>query len=251
MAADQLNFSRIAIGPYRIICRIGAGGMGEVFLGEDSRLGRKVALKLLPEDFAEDEARLSRFKREARAASALNHPNVATIYDIGEADRSCYIAMEYIEGETLSAKIGGEPLAPSEIAEIAMQVADALGEAQAKGITHRDIKSANIMVNGRGQVKVLDFGLAKIRVTGELWRADQMATEGATEPGLVLGTVKYMSPEQAAGQEVDERSDLFSLGVVMYEMATGKLPFNGEAGFDFFVRFAVIRQRRRQFGLQA
>ena len=227
MAEDHIKSARQAIGPYKIISRLGAGGMGEVFLGEDSRLGRKVALKLLPDYFASDEDRLGRFKREARAASALNHANVATIYEIGEADGSCYIAMEYVEGQTLSARINGQPLAPAEIADIAAQAADALDEAHTKGITHRDIKSANVMLTARGQVKLLDFGLAKMRAAERQDGASQMTTAAATEPGLVMGTVQYMSPEQALGREVDGRSDLFSLGVVMYEMATGRLPFSG------------------------
>ena len=232
MAEDQLNSARETIGPYKIILRIGAGGMGEVFLGEDRRLGRKVALKLLPDYFATDEQRLSRFKREARAASALNHPNVATIYEIGESNGSSYIAMEYVEGQTLGEKINGQPLATAEIVEIAAQVADALDEAHTKAITHRDIKSANIMLTARGQVKVLDFGLAKMRATGPQEGASQMTTATATEPGLVMGTVQYMSPEQALGREVDGRSDLFSLGVVMYEMATGRLPFSGATAVE-------------------
>jgi eukaryotic-like serine/threonine-protein kinase len=231
MAEDQIDITREAIGPYKIISRIGAGGMGEVFLGEDSRLGRKVALKLLPDYFAGDAARLSRFEREARAASALNHPNVATIYEIGEAEGSRYIAMEYVEGQTLSAKISDAPLPSDEIVDMAMQVADAFDQAHARGITHRDIKSANIMLNERGQVKVLDFGLAKIRAMEPPGSSSQMET-AVTEPGVVLGTVKYMSPEQAVGSEVDQRSDLFSLGVVMYEMATGKLPFSGDTAAE-------------------
>ena len=232
MAADQLNSAREAIGRYEIISRIGAGGMGEVFLGEDTRLGRKVALKLLPDYFAADEERLRRFKREARVASALNHPNVATIYEIGEAAGSIYIAMEYVEGQTLADKINGQPLALGEILEIATQAADALDEAHTKGITHRDIKSANIMLTARGQVKVLDFGLAKMRAVEPQEGASQMTTAPATEPGLVMGTVQYMSPEQALGREVDGRSDLFSLGVVMYEMATGRLPFSGATAIE-------------------
>jgi serine/threonine-protein kinase len=227
MAEDHIKSARQAIGPYRIISRLGAGGMGEVFLGEDSRLGRKVALKLLPDYFASDEDRLGRFKREARAASALNHANVATIYEIGEADGLCYIAMEYVEGQTLSARINGQPLSPAEVVDIAAQAADALDEAHTKGITHRDIKSANIVLTARGQVKMLDFGLAKMRAAERQDGASQMTTAAATEPGLVMGTVQYMSPEQALGREVDGRSDLFSLGVVMYEMATGRLPFSG------------------------
>jgi serine/threonine protein kinase/Flp pilus assembly protein TadD len=240
MAEDLIKSARQAIGPYKIISRLGAGGMGEVFLGEDSRLGRKVALKLLPDYLASDEERLGRFKREARAASALNHPNVATIYEIGEAEGTSYIAMEYVEGQTLSARINGHPMAPVEIVDIAAQAADALDEAHNKGITHRDIKSANIMLTARGQVKVLDFGLAKMRASEQPGETSQMSTAAATEPGLVMGTVQYMSPEQALGRVADHRSDLFSLGVVMYEMATGRLPFSGATATE------TIEQIRHQ-----
>jgi serine/threonine protein kinase/Flp pilus assembly protein TadD len=220
-----------SLGQYKIISRIGAGGMGEVYLAQDSRLGRKVALKLLPDLFASDAERLSRFKREARAASALNHPNVATIYEIGETAVSNYIAMEFVEGETLATKINGKPLDSGAILDIAAQITDALDEAHTKGITHRDIKSANIMLTVRGQVKVLDFGLAKISAN-EQAEASKPIMTATTEPGLVMGTVQYMSPEQALGQAVDSRSDLFSLGIVMYEMATGRLPFSGTTAVE-------------------
>jgi serine/threonine protein kinase/TolB-like protein/Flp pilus assembly protein TadD len=215
-----------SLGPYKIVSHLGAGGMGEVYLAEDSRLGRKVALKLLPEYLTQDHERVRRFQQEARAASALNHPNVATIYEIGEADGTIYIAMEYVEGQTLDAKINGRPLETGEIIDIAAQVADALDEAHSRGITHRDIKSANIMLTARGQVKVLDFGLAKVRAASQPGLSE-MATLQQTTPGMVMGTVQYMSPEQALGKEVDLRTDLFSLGVVMYQMATGRLPFSG------------------------
>ena len=215
------------LGPYQIVSRIGSGGMGEVYLAEDSRLGRKVALKLLPECFTEDEERVRRFQQEARAASALNHPNVATVYAIGEADGAIYIAMEYVEGQTLGARVNGRPLDSAEIVETAAQVADALDEAHARGITHRDIKSENIMVNGRGHAKVLDFGLARIARADSDAPASEMASTNQTSAGIVMGTVQYMSPEQAMGRQLDHRTDLFSLGVVMYEMATGRLPFTG------------------------
>jgi TolB-like protein/predicted Ser/Thr protein kinase len=221
------SLSGKSLGPYKVITRIGAGGMGEVYLAQDTRLGRRVALKLLPGYFARDEDRLSRFKREARAASALNHPNVATIYEIGETAESNFIVMEYVEGQTLAAKTDGKPVDTAELVRVAAQIADALDEAHTKGITHRDIKSANIMLTARGQVKVLDFGLAKIRPAHQPGRSSEATTEIATVPGIVLGTVHYMSPEQALGREVDHRSDIFSLGVVMYEMATGRLPFSG------------------------
>ncbi|NOT62830.1 MAG: serine/threonine-protein kinase, partial [Acidobacteria bacterium] len=203
---------------------LGKGGMGEVYQARDTRLERTVALKVLPSDLAMDADRMRRFVREAKAASALNHPHVATIYEIGEADSVHFIAMEYVEGQTLAAKINGAPLLLADLVAIGSQIADALDEAHGKGITHRDIKPANVMLNERGQVKVLDFGLAKVAHSELLPKADDSET---TTPGLVLGTVSYMSPEQALGRDVDHRSDLFSLGVVLYEMATGRLPFAG------------------------
>ncbi|HET9532298.1 MAG TPA: protein kinase [Blastocatellia bacterium] len=227
-----------AIGPYRITARLGSGGMGEVYLAEDTRLDREVALKLLPDNFAKDEIRARRFKQEASAASALCHPNVATIYEIGEAESTTFIAMEYIKGQTLSAQLGGRPLAPDAIIDIAAQVTDALDEAHNRGIVHRDITSANIMVTARGQVKVLDFGLAKVEDSTQRKLSSEMNTRVQTEPGMVMGTVRYMSPEQALGKEVDHRSDLFSLGVVMYEMATGRLPFSGSTPAEIIDRIS-------------
>ena len=215
------------LGHYQILSQLGAGGMGEVYLARDTRLDRIAALKMLPADVAADQDRMQRFIGEAKAASALNHPHVATIYDIGEADGIKFIAMEYVEGQTLAARIGGHPLAPAEIVEIGIQVADALDAAHAKGIAHRDIKPANIMLTPRGQAKVLDFGLAKItRADGQGVHSD-IATGAGTVPGVVMGTVQYMSPEQVLGREVDHRTDIFSLGVAFYEMATGRLPFAG------------------------
>jgi eukaryotic-like serine/threonine-protein kinase len=215
------------IGPYKITGTLGMGGMGEVYLAEDSRLGRQVALKLLPAYLTQDPERVRRFKQEARAASALNHPNVATIYEIGEAEGTSYIAMEHVEGQTLDVKMRGQPLEATEIGDLGIQIADALDGAHAKEITHRDIKPANIMVTARGQVKVLDFGLAKMTRPGEEPVASSISTLVRTEPGRVLGTIQYMSPEQALGRQVDHRTDLFSLGVVLYEMATGRRPFTG------------------------
>ena len=225
-----------SLGPFKIVAQLGSGGMGEVYLAEDSRLGRKVALKVLPEYFSSDRDRVERFKQEAKAASALNHPNVATIYEIGEADGISYIAMEYVEGETLDSKISGRPLGSTEIVDIAAQVADALDEAHARGITHRDIKSANIMVTARSQAKVLDFGLAKIRLPRLENLSSEVATEKLTAPGIVMGTVNYMSPEQALGKGVDHRTDIFSFGVVMYEMATGRLPFSAATATETIER---------------
>ena len=209
------------------LCRSWApGGMGEVYLAQDPRLDRTVALKILPADLASNPDRMQRFTREAKTASALNHPNVAIIYDVGESDGIRFIVMEHVEGQTLATKIAGRALAVGDVIDIAVQVADALDAAHSKGITHRDIKPANLMLTPRGQVKVLDFGIAKMMQseeapTGE-WRAD-----GQTALGSVIGSAAHMSPEQIEGREVDCRSDLFSLGVTLYEMATARLPFTG------------------------
>jgi serine/threonine protein kinase len=217
------------LGRYEIRSKLGEGGMGEVYLARDTQLDRDIALKTLTPEVARDQQRLHRFLQEARAASALSHPNVAHIYEIGEVDSAHFIAMEFVEGESLDRKIGGRPLAISELLEIGIQIADALDEAHAKGITHRDIKSANVMITPRGRVKVLDFGLAKLAgPSSDTHTSDsEMATRVKTSPGVVMGTVNYMSPEQALGREVDHRSDIFSFGVVLYEMATGQLPFTG------------------------
>jgi eukaryotic-like serine/threonine-protein kinase len=212
---------------YRIVSRLGAGGMGDVYLAQDTKLGRAVALKILPAEVADDQGRMHRFVQEAKAASALSHPNVAHIYEIGEADGVHFIAMEYVEGRPLRDKIGGQSLEAGEILDLGTQIADALDEAYSKGVTHRDIKPANIMITPRGQVKVLDFGLAKVTRTHAPNATGETETQAATDPGVVLGTVHYMSPEQALGRDVDHRSDIFSLGVVLYEMATGRLPFSG------------------------
>lgn len=216
-----------SLGAYQIIRQIGRGGMGEVYLAKDTRLGRRVALKLLPAHFTRDANRVRRFQHEARAASALNHPNIVTIYEVGQQEQMHFIATEFIDGQTLAAKINQRPLPTAELLDIAVQVADALDEAHAHGIIHRDIKSANIMVTGRGHAKVLDFGLVKVSdAQREQW-STELAASPQTRSGVVMGTVQYMSPEQALGHEVDHRTDLFSLGVVLYEMATGRLPFSG------------------------
>ncbi len=231
-----------AVGRYRIIAQIGKGGMGEVYLAGDSSLGRDIALKLLPARFTHYKGRLRRFIQEAKAASALNHPNIITIHEIGEADGTYFIATEFIEGDTLRRHLAGGRLKLSEILGIAIQIANAIEAAHAAGIVHRDIKPENIMVRRDGYVKVLDFGLAKLTEKAaakpEPPQADSlMATlaRTGTEPGVVLGTVNYMSPEQARGLEVDPRSDIFSLGVVMYEMAAGRIAFTGETGMDVLV----------------
>jgi len=212
---------------YEIVSAIGAGGMGEVFLATDTRLDRQVALKVLPSAFALDDERRQRFMREARAASGLSHPNVATIYDIGEASGVSYIAMEYIDGRTLADRIDGATIALDDMAELGGQIADALYAAHQRGVVHRDIKPANVMITSRGQAKVLDFGLAKIDQPTGRHTGDDATREAVTTPGIVMGTVAYMSPEQAIGAPLDHRTDLFSLGVVLYQMATGRLPFDG------------------------
>ena len=215
-----------SVSHYQVLSLLGAGGMGEVYLARDSRLGRTVALKILPSELATDPERMQRFAIEAKAASALNHPNVATIYDVGESDGIHFIVMEHVEGETIAVRIG-RPLTPSEVVDIAVQAADALDVAHAKGITHRDIKPANLMLTHRGHVKVLDFGVAKVNRKKEVGPNGDWTVEPVTAVGSVVGSGPYMSPEQIVGGDVDARSDVFSLGVVIYEMATGQRPFSG------------------------
>jgi serine/threonine protein kinase/Tfp pilus assembly protein PilF len=211
---------------YKIIKQLGAGGMGEVYLAEDLRLERTVALKILPAEVSQDQERMRRFVREAKAASAIDHPNIVHVYEISEAEGIHFIAMQYVEGQTLQNQINGRPLPVEQLIQTKMQITDAIAEAHTRGIIHRDLKPGNIMISNKGHVKILDFGLARIDRTTTT-EASEVATLSKTESGVIMGTVAYMSPEQALGKGVDHRSDIFSMGVVFYEMTTGQKPFSG------------------------
>lgn len=220
------------ISHYRILSKLGEGGMGVVYLAQDLQLKRQVALKILPAELSDDGERMRRFVREAQSAAALSHPNIAHVYEVGESDGIHFIAMEYVEGESLAKKINGHPLPVDQIVSLGSAIADALDEAHAKGITHRDLKPANILVTPRGTAKLLDFGLAKIKQGADQLDYSEATTQVQTSPGLVMGTVMYMSPEQALGDSIDNRSDIFSVGIVLYEMTTGTLPFSGRTSTE-------------------
>ncbi|MEO7660532.1 MAG: serine/threonine-protein kinase, partial [Pyrinomonadaceae bacterium] len=229
LATDEPELAKgQSIGHYEIVGLIGRGGMGEVYLAKDNRLNRQIALKFLPADYTKHKDRLRRFRREAQAASALNHPNILTIHEWSEVNGHQFIATEFVEGETLRGRLKRGPLTLSEVLEIAVQIAGALSAAHQAGIVHRDIKPENIMLRADGYVKVLDFGLVKLAQQHEI-PANPIQTDNTDlSSGLVMGTVKYMSPEQAHGQQVDARSDIFSFGVVVYEWLAGRSPFAGE-----------------------
>src|SRR5512136_2633088 len=221
------------VGPYEVVAPVGAGGMGEVYRARDTRLGRDVAIKVLPAEFASDPERLRRFEQEARAVAALDHPNILALYDVGTHEGAPYLVTELLEGESLRDRLQAGPLPPRKAVELSVQIAQGLSAAHAKGIIHRDLKPGNVFVTKEGHVKILDFGLAKLAQPKSLAEAAQATTMlEATEAGTRLGTVGYMSPEQVRGQSVDQRSDIFAFGCVLYEMVSGSSPFRRETAAD-------------------
>jgi predicted Ser/Thr protein kinase len=253
---ESQPLSNSIVSHYRVLDKVGDGGMGVVYRAEDTRLGRTVALKFLTRPYLRDASALERFEREARAASALNHPNICTLYDVGESPCGPFLAMEYLEGVSLRDKIDGKPMPLPELLHVAVQIAEGLEAAHAAGIVHRDIKPANVFLTTRGQVKILDFGLAKVNAgrRSELAGQRTAATVEITSSGAALGTVAYMSPEQAKGEEIDARTDLFSFGVVLYEMSTGVRPFEGSTSavvFDAILNKAPAPPTRLQPNMPA
>ena len=220
------------LGPYEIQSLVGAGGMGEVYRAHDSRLDRTVAIKVLPASFSADRDRMQRFAQEARAAAALNHPNILSIFDIGDQQGSPYVVSELLEGETLRERLRSGPLSARKTIDYALQVARGLAAAHEKGIVHRDLKPENLFITNDGRVKILDFGLAKLIMPESSGGADAPTLHAVTEPGLIMGTVGYMSPEQVRGQTADQRSDIFAFGAILYEMISGKRAFHGETSAD-------------------
>src|SRR5215475_2943805 len=232
---------------YEVVSQLGAGGMGEVYLAEDPRLGRQVAIKVLPAEFAKDSDRLRRFEQEARATSALNHPNILTVYDIGAHEGAPYIVAELLEGEELSELIKQGAIAPRKAIDYARQIAEGLAAAHAKGVVHRDLRPENLFITNDGRRKILDFGLAKLRQRqfGGIDK-DAPTQKRITDPGVIMGTVGYMSPEQARGQETDHRSDIFAFGAILYEMLTGQRAFRGDSAIE--VMNAILKEEPPEMG---